>query len=138
MAGALSLSNDATGSVLVLAWAGVVLLLLALLGRMMRARWILSKPITAAVPASGVAVSTARGGATQIDRLLTILDGAIKSGDRAITAHARAARQLDSAEYQLLRLFVEFPVLSAVSTRNAVVVRPIAVWPVLVPQPLAA
>ena len=51
--------------------------------------------------------------ASQIERLFGILESRAASVERAMTAHDAAARHLDSAEYQLLRLFDEFPMLAA-------------------------
>jgi hypothetical protein len=57
--------------------------------------------------------------AIQIERLFAFVDDATRSAERAMVAHAAAARHLDSAEYQLLRLFEEFPVLAAARRQPA-------------------
>lgn len=53
----------------------------------------------------------------QLDKLFAILDAASLSTERATRAHAAAAQTLDSAEYQLLRLFDEFPALKSTPTQ---------------------
>ena len=49
----------------------------------------------------------------QIHRLFGILETSAASVERAMSAHRSAAKHLDSAEYQLLKLFDEFPMLAA-------------------------
>ena len=73
----------------------------------------------------------------QVDRLFAILDGAGRSAERAISAHAQARQHLDSAEYQLLRLFDEFPMLAA-ARKQQPAARPIAVAASSPPRALAA
>lgn len=73
-----------------------------------------------------IAEVTGLSPAAQIERLFALIDGASQSTERAMAAHAAAAKHLDSAEYQLLRLFDEFPTLAAVrrqSTATAEIVR---------------
>lgn len=50
--------------------------------------------------------------ASQIERLFGLLEAGAASTERAAAAHLAAARHLDSAEYQLMRLLDEFPILS--------------------------
>ena len=84
-----------------------------------------SQPETASAVARGTAA------ATQIERLFGILDTSAASVERAMSAHLAAAKHLDSAEYQLLKLFDEFPMLVAnrnlpKRTANLAVVTPVA------------
>ena len=158
MTEALSMSKDLTGGLLALAWAGVVLLHIWALVRMMRrgtSRRIqavrrpapakrATRAMVAAIRAPRVAPARSAiparpmDGAAHINRLFAILDGAIKGSERAVAAHVAAARQLDSAEYQLVRLFDEFPILTAARARTAAAVRTLDVRPALVPHALAA
>ncbi len=74
---------------------------------------------------------------SQIERLFGILETSAASVERAMSAHRAAAKHLDSAEYQLLRLFDEFPILTA--SRSVAQTKPanMAVLPGTSPAPRA-
>lgn len=56
----------------------------------------------------------------QLERLFAIVARSVPSVDRMLQAQAAASRHLDSAEYQLERLFEEFPMLMAARAKSPV------------------
>ena len=132
MAGALAFLQDYGGTLLVAGWAVVVLLLAALLVGMIRRRGSGSRATnrspaltheTAPINATRLATlpeptSSLPQVSMQAQRMFAILDDAALSAERAISAHAAAAKHLDSAEYQLQRLFDEFPMLDVSRARQ--------------------
>ena len=107
---------------LVLGWVSIVLLHVYALTRMWRGGITVAASNAVLAPAtaqSTAVIPVAMDDATQLHRLFAILDHAGNAAERAMTSHAGATKQLDSAEYQLLRLFDEFPMLTAARTRIA-------------------
>jgi hypothetical protein len=128
VAGGLEFLQENGWTLLAVGWATVIGLLVTILVQLFRQRGMgtaleaapaagatlaVSKPSSSHVPAFSTL-----DGPTQIDRMFAILDQAAASADRAVCAHAAAAKQLDSAEYQLQRLFIEFPMLDASRSRQ--------------------
>ena len=107
---------------LVLGWVSIVLLHVYALARMWRGGGTVAAGKISAAPAvarSTPAMPVVMDDATQLRRLYAILDDAGNAAERAMTSHVGATKHLDSAEYQLLRLFDEFPMLTAARTRIA-------------------
>ena len=106
---------------LVLGWVSIVLLHVYALARMWRGGITVAASDTVVAPTaqSTAAIPVAMDDATQLQRLFAILDHAGNAAERAMTSHVGATKHLDSAEYQLLRLFDEFPMLTAARTRIA-------------------
>ena len=134
------------GELLLAGWIVLVALLVYAIVRVIR-RWRAAASARRRVddkPAPSQRENAAAGAlgdaaATQIERLFCILETSGASVERAVSAHVAAARHLDSAEYQLLRLFDEFPMLAAGRSQARRVVN-IAVVPLATPatQAMAA
>lgn len=109
--------SETNPDLLVLGWLALIALhIIALFG--MTRRWAKARRQAGVLPARSLAEPASRTipadtSASQIQRLFGILETSTASVERAMSAHRAAARQLDSAEYQLLRLFDEFPMLAA-------------------------
>lgn len=127
MADALAFVQDNGGNLLIAGWVITVVLFAAALVRIIRGvKRATSTPINKELVDSGTvlaapigAMRASTGNGHQAERMFAILDEAATSADRAIRAHAAAGKQLDSAEYQLQRLFVEFPMLSAARSKSS-------------------
>jgi hypothetical protein len=111
--------SELNPDLLVLGWLALIALhVFALIGMMRRRATakarreadVLSAQLQAEPASRTISTDTS---ASQIQRLFGILETSAASVERAMSAHRAAARQLDSAEYQLLRLFDEFPMLAA-------------------------
>ena len=150
MAGAFSFLQQHGTVLMMTAWGLVVLAHVAYLGSFFRKRP--AEPASVADTGSAghgtravaAAVAPVRAYApqdpdTQAARLFSIISDAAQSAERAISAHTQAARQLDSAEYQLRRLFDEFPLLASARRRKPLDVVPVTAHLAVSPaQALAA
>ena len=74
----------------------------------------------------------------QMARLATIVDQAVGSADNAHKAHVSAGGLLDNAEYQMVKLFEEFPTLRRHTGRPAMVLAPLASQHAQLPANIAA
>jgi hypothetical protein len=111
--------SETNPDLLVLGWLALIALhIIALIGMTRRRAKAKARRQAGVLPARSLAEQASRTipadtSASQIQRLFGILETSAASVERAMAAHRAAARQLDSAEYQLLRLFDEFPMLAA-------------------------
>jgi endonuclease/exonuclease/phosphatase (EEP) superfamily protein YafD len=116
----LTLVSEHSAGLIVLGWIALVGLNVYALARVVGKRRSAARAgrvSSTTQPQAATAVMTAGPPAltapAQIERLFGILETGAASAERAMTAHVAAAKHLDSAEYQLQRLFVEFPILTA-------------------------
>lgn len=129
MAGALSLPLDLAWTLVLFAGVAAIALHGLALVRFLRRRRAGDAPVQSAL------LPALQNDAHQSRRLFSLLDAAAVSAGRAIEAHKTASQHLDSAEYQLERLFDELPMLAAFRTSNTA--PPVSVL-LIVPQPAQA